>query len=122
MMPMAPEYWEKTGPERLNISSLHDAPNIYQTETMSKALGVYGGFVSAGREIINRIRKNSPAYMASTSLPPPIVSAAIASIKIVRQQSGTQGLAVEKCPEMREGVIRLGFNSSNGRAPSFPFF
>ncbi len=77
---------------------LHDAPNIYQTETMSKALGVYGGFVSAGREIINRIRKNSPAYMASTSLPPPIVSAAIASIRIVRQDPALKGLAVEKCP------------------------
>ena len=99
---------------------LHDAPNIYQTETMSKAIGVYGGFVSSNREIINRIRENSRAYMASTSLPPPIVSAATAAIKIIIRNPALRASLLKNAREMREGVIKLGYNSSNGPGPIIP--
>ncbi len=101
---------------------LQDAANIYQTETMSKAFGVYGGFISASKEIVSRIRENSRAYLASTSLPPPIVSAACTSVKIVRQQPQLRPALYKKANEIREGVIKLGFHTNEGPTPIIPIF
>lgn len=101
---------------------LQDAANIYQTETMSKALGVYGGFISASEEIINRIRKNSKAYLASTSLPPPLVSAACTSVKIIKQQVQLRPRLYQKSNEIRKGVINLGFHTNQEPTPIIPVF
>lgn len=68
----------KGTPEHFNI---HDNNIIYQTETMSKALGCYGGFISGSSKLTGSIREKSKTYQASTALPPPIVAAGIASLK-----------------------------------------
>ena len=101
---------------------LHGAAHIYQTETMSKALGVYGGFISANREIINLIRENSKIYLASTSLPPPLVSAACTSVKIVKQHPGLRPELVQKANSIREGVLKLGLHTNREPTPIIPVF
>lgn len=101
---------------------LHEAANIYQTETMSKALGVYGGFISASKATINRIRENSRAYLASTSLPPPIVSAACTSLKLIRQQPQLRAALIRNATEMRKGVVELGFHTTEVPTPIIPIF
>ena len=101
---------------------LHETANIYQTETMSKALGVYGGFISASKAIINRIREDSRAYLASTSLPPPIVSAACTSIKLIRQQPQLRAALIRNASELRKGVIELGFHTTEVPTPIIPIF
>lgn len=101
---------------------LHGAPHIYQTETMSKALGVYGGFISANREIINRIRENSTICLASTSLPPPLVSAACTSVQIVKHQPGLRPELIQKAHEIREGIINLGYHTNREPTPIIPVF
>ena len=101
---------------------LHGAAHIYQTETMSKALGVYGGFISANREMITLIRENSKIYLASTSLPPPLVSAACTSVKIVKQQPGLRPELVQKAHEIREGIIKLDFHTNREPTPIIPIF
>ncbi len=101
---------------------LQGAAQIYQTETMSKALGVYGGFISANREMINLIRESSKIYLASTSLPPPLVAAACTSVKIVKQQPGLRPALVQKADEIREGIIKLGFHTNREPTPIIPVF
>ena len=101
---------------------LHKSANIYQTETMSKALGVYGGFISASKVIINRIREDSRAYLASTSLPPPIVSAACTSIKLIRQQPQLRAALTRNAGELRKGVVELGFHTAEVPTPIIPIF
>ena len=101
---------------------LHETTNIYQTETMSKALGVYGGFISDSKATINRIRKGSRAYLASTSLPPPIVSAACTSIKLIRQQPQLRAALTRNASEMRKGVIELGLHTTEVPTPIIPIF
>ncbi len=53
----------KGTPEYFNL--LH-APDLFQTETLSKAFGVYGGFISSGRGIIDLIRERSATCLGST--------------------------------------------------------
>ncbi len=101
---------------------LQDAANIYQTETMSKAFGVYGGFISASKEIVSRIRENSRAYLASTSLPPPIVSAACTSLKLIRQQPQLRAALTRNASEMRKGVVELGLHTTQVPTPIIPIF
>jgi len=101
---------------------LHEMPNIYQTETMSKALGVYGGYISASDAIINRIREKSRTYLASTSLPPPIVSAARTSLRLIREQPQLRSALILNAAEMRKGVIELGFHTTEVPSPIIPIF
>jgi 7-keto-8-aminopelargonate synthetase-like enzyme len=101
---------------------LHETANIYQTETMSKAFGVYGGFISASKAIINRIREDSRAYLASTSLPPPIVSAACTSLQLIRQQPHLRAALTRNASELRKGVVELGFHTTEVPTPIIPIF
>jgi 7-keto-8-aminopelargonate synthetase-like enzyme len=109
----------KGTPEYFNL--LH-APDLYQTETMSKALGVYGGFISSGREIISLIRERSTTCLGSTSLPPPLVSAACASIRMVRQQPELRPILYKKAGDIRRGIIGSGYHTNQAPTPIIPVF
>jgi len=101
---------------------LQDTSGMFQTETMSKALGVYGGFISSNQEIINLIRERSSTCLGSTSLPPPIVSAACASVRIVRQQPELRPVLYKKAKEIRRGIMELGYQTNQAPTPIIPVF
>ena len=73
-------------PEHFGTSS----PVVYQTETMSKALGSFGGFIAASRKVCDRIRETT-TYVGSTPLPPAVLGASMAAVDIVMRE-----------PELRE--------------------
>ncbi len=54
-----------------------------QMGTLSKAVGVYGGYLCASRAVIDLIRTRARTLIYSTGLPPGIVAAAIASLEII---------------------------------------
>lgn len=99
---------------------IYGANGIYQSETMSKAIGSYGGFISSDKEMINRIRKNSVIYQASTSLPPPIVASAIASLRTIMENPGLKEELAEKARILRNGIESLGFITFKGITPIIP--
>jgi 7-keto-8-aminopelargonate synthetase-like enzyme len=110
----------KTGkgtPEHFN---LHKTENIYQSETMSKALGGYGGFISGSREFINSIREKSSTYQASTALPPPIVGAGLASLKIITNDPGLRIRLLDMAGELRKEILRMGFLTTSDGTPIIP--
>jgi len=99
---------------------LGDAPRIFQTETMSKAIGVYGGFIAASTEITQKIREKSPVYGASTALPPPLVSAACAAIKLVTGQPELRQQMFLNAARIRAGINQIGLQTSQSCAPIIP--
>ena len=99
---------------------LGNAPRIFQTETMSKAIGVYGGFIAANQEIIQKIRESSHVYGASTALPPPMVAAACAAIKLITNEPERRGKMLMNALKIREGVMKLGFNTTDSCTPIIP--
>ena len=99
---------------------LADAENIYQTETMSKAFGGYGGFISGTREFTDLIREKSTIYQASTSLPPPIVAAGLASLAIIKENPEIRIRLIEKAGEFRKEIIGLGFETTRDNTPIVP--
>lgn len=101
---------------------LDGAANIYQSGTMSKALGAYGGFISANEEIISSIREKSSLYIASTALPPPIVSAGCSAIKIIQQHPELRLKLIENANHIRQKIKILDFSTTSDPTPIIPLF
>ena len=93
---------------------------IYQTETMSKALGGYGGFISGSRSVTGLIREKSATYQASTALPPPIAAAGIASLAIIRENPGLRKELLDKAWTIREALTAMDFRTTHFRTPIVP--
>jgi 5-aminolevulinate synthase len=53
--------------------------------TLSKAIGVFGGYIAASKTIIDFIRSFGSGFIFTTSLPPAICAAANKSIQIIQQ-------------------------------------
>jgi 7-keto-8-aminopelargonate synthetase-like enzyme len=96
--------------------------NIFQSETLSKALGSYGGFISADNGIIKEIRERSSVYLASTALPPACVAAACSSIRIIMKQPELRQMLGENVKQISRGINELGFEFLSGPAPIIPLF
>lgn len=96
------------------------ADRIFQSETMSKAIGSYGGFISSDNDMISLIREYSIIYQASTSLPPPIVASAIASLKILMENPELRKDLAEKARLLRYEINSLGFHTFEGITPIIP--
>ncbi len=107
----------KGTPEHFGLPS--DA-KIFQTETMSKALGGYGGFISGSHSVTEMIREHSATYQASTALPPPIAAAGIASIAILRENPSLRLELLEKAWRIREAVTEMDFTTTHFRTPIVP--
>jgi 7-keto-8-aminopelargonate synthetase-like enzyme len=101
---------------------LENEQSIYQTETLSKALGSYGGFISGTKTFISLLREKSSQYKASTALPPPAVAAGIAALKILAGNPGLRQELISKSSGLREELLNMGYNTSVNQTPIIPLF
>lgn len=104
-------------PEHFNLP---DDDNIFQSETMSKALGGYGGFISGNAGLVSSIREKSQTYQSSTSLPPPIVAAGIASLGVISKNPGLRIEVLELAGQMRREITGMGFHTNKDETPIIP--
>ena len=61
----------------------YEVPVQLQVGTLSKAVGAYGGYLCANREITELMRNRARSLMYTTALPPGTLAAAIAALKII---------------------------------------
>lgn len=104
-------------PEHFN---LQNAENLYQSETMSKALGAYGGFIAADETLIQSIRSESTFYGASTALPPPLVAAGCASLRLIQRQPELREKLKKNAERIRKGIQKLEFHTTGEGTPIIP--
>jgi 7-keto-8-aminopelargonate synthetase-like enzyme len=101
---------------------LEGRSNLYQTGTMSKAFGSYGGFISADNELIRSAREGASCYLASTALPPAMAAASIAALKLIREQPGLKTQLIENALWLKQQVEALGFQTLPDPTPIIPLF
>ena len=65
--------------------------------TLAKGFGLMGGYITAKSNIIDVIRSYAPGFIFTTSLPPSLAAAAIASIRFVRNNNNLRVSLYESC-------------------------
>jgi len=84
--------------------------------SMSKALGVVGGFFSGRKEIIERF-KSGPYGAGSTPSPPPVVAACIEALRIVRAEPELRARVKAHAARMREILAGRGIHVVSDETP-----
>lgn len=84
------------------------------------AIGVCGGFIAAIKEISWRISETPRNTGASTTLPPPLVKAAIAAIKLITGLPELRKQMLLNAARIRAGINQLGFMTPDGCTPIIP--
>jgi len=67
-----------------------------QMGTLSKAIGSYGGYLCASREVIELMHNRARTLIYSTGLPPAALGAAIAALDIIETEPDYAALPVQK--------------------------
>jgi 5-aminolevulinate synthase len=76
--------------------------------TLAKAFGCHGGYITGDTEVIDYIRCTAPGFIFTTSLPPPIMAAALASVRHVRQDHARRAKLFERADALKRRFDRAG--------------
>ncbi|SFA88856.1 MULTISPECIES: glycine C-acetyltransferase [unclassified Bacillus (in: firmicutes)] len=92
----------------------------FQIGTLSKAIGVVGGYVAGKKNLIDWLKVRSRPFLFSTSLTPADVAASIASIEILMESTELNKRLWENGDYLKKGLKQLGFNIGNSETPITP--
>ncbi len=109
-----------TGRGTAELLGVQDRVDII-TSTLGKALGgASGGFTTGRRQIIELLRQRSRPYLFSNSMAPPIVTAAIKTIELLKSSGSSRSSLQENTAYFREKIAAAGFSIKAGSHPIVP--
>ncbi|MGA2247932.1 MAG: pyridoxal phosphate-dependent aminotransferase family protein [Verrucomicrobiota bacterium] len=82
---------------------------IVQCGTLSKAFGVYGGFVVGSAALRRKIMDGSRLFAGTTPLPPPLAGAAVAALRILRRDPARRDRLWKNVHYLRQALRALGW-------------
>ena len=97
----------KTGAGILEQEGLQGSIDIVNG-TLSKAIGVFGGYIAASSELVDFIRSFGRGFIFTTSLPPAICAAAAASIRLIRDDQQRRAHFFANVQHLRESLTEKG--------------
>ncbi|MGE5239439.1 MAG: 8-amino-7-oxononanoate synthase [Chloroflexota bacterium] len=99
---------------------LSPQPWIIQMGTFSKALGSYGAFIVASREVTGWLSSTARSFMFSTALPPPVVAASLAAVRILREDTAAVRRLWRNRERLAAGLRERGFDIHRSESPILP--
>jgi len=109
-----------TGRGTAEMHAVQDRVDII-TSTLGKALGgASGGFTTGRKNIIDLLRQRSRPYLFSNSLPPPLVSAALKTIDLLKGSRNAKQALEANTVFFREQITKAGFSIKPGTHPIVP--
>jgi len=88
--------------------------------TFSKAYGTVGGHISGSMDLIRFAWNRSRTWLLSSSLPPPVVAATIASIDVLETEHQHVQSLWKNTNYFKKAVQDLGFDTGNSQTPIIP--
>lgn len=92
----------------------------FQIGTLSKAIGVVGGYVAGKKDLIDWLKVRSRPFLFSTALPPGDVAAIMQAIDILMGSTELHDRLWENGHYLKAGLKELGFDIGNSQTPITP--
>ncbi len=92
----------------------------FQIGTLSKAIGVVGGYVAGSQELIDWLKVQSRPFLFSTSLTPESSAAIIAAVRKLMDSTELHDKLWENGDYLKEGLKKLGYDIGNSDTPITP--
>jgi glycine C-acetyltransferase len=92
----------------------------FQIGTLSKAIGVVGGYVAGTQQMIDWLKVRARPFLFSTSLTPGDAAACIEAINIMTESTEKVEKLWENGKYLKEGLKNLGFDIGHSETPITP--
>ena len=92
----------------------------FQMGTLSKAIGVVGGYVAGSQDLIDWLKVRARPFLFSTSLTPANAAACIEAIRIMEEDPTLNEKLWENGTFLKKELKNLGFNIGNSSTPITP--
>ena len=98
---------------------LHGRVHI-QVGTLSKAIGVLGGYVCGSRDLIEFLYHRARPFLFSTSHPPAVAAACLAAFDVLEQEPERIQALWDNTKYFKAGLSAAGFNTGMSETPITP--
>jgi glycine C-acetyltransferase len=92
----------------------------FQIGTLSKAIGVVGGYVAGSKDLIDWLKVRARPFLFSTSMNPGAAAACIEAINILTESTELVDKLWENGRYLKKGLKELGFNIGQSETPITP--
>jgi glycine C-acetyltransferase len=91
-----------------------------QVGTLSKAIGVLGGYVCGSRDLIEFLYHRARPFLFSTSHPPAVAAACLAAFDVLEQEPDRIEMLWDNTRHFKKGLAAAGFNTGISETPITP--
>jgi glycine C-acetyltransferase len=91
-----------------------------QVGTLSKAIGVLGGYVAGTKTLIDFLHHRARPFLFSTSHPPAVTAACIAALDVLETEPQWMERLWDNTRFFKSGLSALGFNTGVSESPITP--
>ncbi|MGH9172857.1 MAG: aminotransferase class I/II-fold pyridoxal phosphate-dependent enzyme, partial [Vicinamibacterales bacterium] len=91
-----------------------------QVGTLSKAIGVLGGYVAGTRAFIEFLYHRARPFLFSTSHPPAVAAACLAALDVLEHEPQWMTRLWDNTTFFKAGLQTLGFNTGRSESPITP--
>jgi len=109
----------KNGRGTIDHFGMHGRVDL-QVGTLSKAIGVLGGYVAGSRTLIEFLYHRARPFLFSTSHPPAVAAACIAAVDVLEEEPQIIDRLWENTRFFKSGLEALGFNTGLSQSPITP--
>ncbi|NLB19483.1 MAG: glycine C-acetyltransferase [Clostridium sp.] len=103
------------------VKHFHHEKHIdFQMGTLSKAMGVVGGYVAGSQDLIDWLKVRARPFLFSTSLTPANAAACIEAITIMEEDPSLNQKLWENGDYLKKELKSLGFNIGKSETPITP--
>jgi glycine C-acetyltransferase len=109
----------KAGRGTIDHFGLHGRVHV-QVGTLSKAIGVLGGYVCGSRDLIEFLYHRARPFLFSTSHPPAVAAACLAAFDVLEQEPERIQNLWDNTKYFKQGLVAAGFDTGMSETPITP--